>query len=832
MPPHLRYLAIEWAAPGQAARVTVAPEPIVVERGTDGTWVAETQVFFDNLPWIGLLAGEGGDGDPAIVLPSGRRERMLKVALPGQVAFWVEQGPWDSKGHRHLSALHRESGRAIIEKVGTRIALDHTMGGAGRLDEYLADFRAEFIWLALNASSKTSGLVAAGGGLNIELVEALATFAVAARAVVDRPATQVQEVVEACSIDRIRPTAATFRHYSRNPGARLLPGRKSVEMLDTPENRYLRHMIGNALRLAREAALSFSRSAERLRASALEEEARAETLASTRWRDVDPEILDSQFAQRARLVEDLKAYSDAECPSRAAEYGLKLTKRYWAGGFFYDKINNRAGKAEGAAFAVATWKPRLNRLIAEVQPFNREFAFVADAEAHRRQTSGGKLYHELNFTCVYAVRMRTDVIGNQRRYRSKLEADAWRAPISATERRELTNEAKTAAMRAAALGHRSQEISDATGKLEGVLHVLQVLDRKLEAGRVRSKAVMPMGQRYLQSPRYAAGLAAFRAIEAALAQSGIGFDTLERLETVGVLHASALYERWCLVKIIAVLVEDYRFEPPPDWQTCLVRSILDRASESVFELCRPDVGIAALIRFQPTLRNGRRPDFAVSFRRLENASTPWPKGIVLDAKFRTGWKPGEVPNIVETLLRDKGYGIHGDRVFVLHPIAAMIPAPTSPLSWGRDCDYGHDKLSHRHGSIQLAAGIHGPASRLNLKRLIAMELQFLMEMPSDYDDEVTRDELACRQPCIKCGAQHGAGDLRKALNRSGWDLECRSCQSISWRTYCYNCYYPLFKNGVQMTYHRTLASQITNIACPSCGFHFETYASDEPSPTP
>ena len=838
-PPGLRYLAIEWAAPGRASRITVASEPIVALRRTDDDrghrrWRAETQVFHDSLPWVGLVANDPaleGDDAPVIVLPSGQREPMLKVVMPGQAAFWVEHGPWDAEGHRHLSALHRESGRVVIETTGTQITLDHTMGGAGRLDDYLSDFRSEFIWLALNAGSKVSGAVAAGGGLNLELAEALVAFAAAVQAVLERPATQVREVVEACPIDRIRPTAETFRHHARNPAARSLPGRKAVETPDTPENRYLRHMIGNATRLAYVAVLTFTSSAERLRASAAEEAARAGTLASTRWRDVDPEILDIQFAERTRLVEELRCYSDAQRPPNAIEYALRLTKRYMSHGFFYEPLNRRARKAEGDTFAVVTWKERLDRLIGDIQPFNREFAVAGVAEPSRRLTRSHKPYQLLNFTCVYAVRMRTDVIGNQAQYRSRLEANGWRAQISAAERRELASEARTATTRAAALDRRSLEIGDAGGLLAEALHRLQALDRQLEAGGVRRSAAIPMGQRYLQNPRYAAGLAAFRAIEVALSRGGIGFETLDKLEAVGVLHASALYERWCLVKIIAVLIEDYRFEPPPDWGACLVRSILDRSRGSVLELRRPDVGIAAYIQYQPTLRNGRRPDFALSFRRLDDPLESPRKGIVLDAKFRTRWKRGEVHGIVEMLLRRKGYDSSGDRVFVLHPVAHSLETPTSPLSWGRHCDYGHDKpRKNRHGSILLAAGTHGSGSRLNLKRLIAMELQSLMGEPPE--DAAKLGELAGRLLCYNCGAQHGAGDLRKAEGRSGWDLECRVCQSISWRTYCYNCAYPLFKNGVQMTYHRTLAAQITNIACPSCSFHFDTFSAGEPTNAP
>ena len=43
------------------------------------------------------------------------------------------------------------------------------------------------------------------------------------------------------------------------------------------------------------------------------------------------------------------------------------------------------------------------------------------------------------------------------------------------------------------------------------------------------------------------------------------------------------------------------------------------------------------------------------------------------------------------------------------------------------------------------------------------------------------------------------------------------------RTYCYGCSEGvLFKNGLQLTYHRTVADQVTNIACPCCGSYFDS----------
>ena len=37
----------------------------------------------------------------------------------------------------------------------------------------------------------------------------------------------------------------------------------------------------------------------------------------------------------------------------------------------------------------------------------------------------------------------------------------------------------------------------------------------------------------------------------------------------------------------------------------------------------------------------------------------------------------------------------------------------------------------------------------------------------------------------------------------------------------YECTENLFKNGTDLSYHRTLADQITNVVCPKCGAFFD-----------
>lgn len=73
--------------------------------------------------------------------------------------------------------------------------------------------------------------------------------------------------------------------------------------------------------------------------------------------------------------------------------------------------------------------------------------------------------------------------------------------------------------------------------------------------------------------------------------------------------------------------------------------------------------------------------------------------------------------------------------------------------------------------------------------------------------------------CISCGSHNIRKELK--LTRAGREkyiLTCNDCGLRSINTSCYNCSRKkLYKNGLWWTYHITVALQVSNIVCPSCG---------------
>ncbi len=280
------------------------------------------------------------------------------------------------------------------------------------------------------------------------------------------------------------------------------------------------------------------------------------------------------------------------------------------------------------------------------------------------------------------------------------------------------------------------------------------------------------------------------------------------------------------------------------WQDSLIRVVTGLPESFDLRLFRDDLDLIARLQIQPVLPNGRRPDFRLLFESPPAAgdqgavsSDEWRRslnhvpvqqkgesGLVMDAKFRARWRRGELESVLESLILTKDYGQEGDRVFILQPASGVMLEPTSPLAWARDCDYGQEPGdAHRKGAICLSPGTEKSSPLSNLRRLIALLLQATFPEPEMIKDT---EVWTSHSLCIRCGRRHEPSDVEQKWTRRRhpyWILSCLGCGMKTTRTHCFGgaCGSTLFKNGLQLTYHRTVADQVTNVVCPKCGEFFD-----------
>ena len=825
-----RYLGLEWLERGRARQIEVAPESLDIELGPDGVLRVETQIFHDFHPWLGLrLTGQLTQSTPAFINAQGQQQPMLALADGAGGTWWVQNDGWDAGRQRHLSELHRTMGRFEVSIASQRLLIENVETGLGRaqLDEYLQDFKRDLIWLVLSSGTAT----AAGPGTSFvdELPAALADFTAAAALVAVRPARLLREISANTPRSRLRPNAATFRHQARQPSSQRLVGRASEETADTADNRYLRQMVRTCGRLALTAAQAVQQQAVRFAEHASFEDERSVTYGATVCRQVDPEVFDCQLAELKAKLDLLADWSDTApdgLEGGVREYRMKITTSY--GGrktdFFFSKPAGPSAfdRENNVSYNVVRLPAGLGVNVISALSFCNGYTLTGKPDITLETNMAGKTYLFVNFSGVMAVEPDRQKIEAKYRTRARLERNGWQHDLSRAEHEELQREARTAALRGKSYREVGRRAQAAALALESCQTALRRQDAHWESLGVPTQSTFPMGMRYALSPDYAAVLKAFTRVRALAERVGIGGESLDDINRIGILHASALYERWCLVKIIGVLIEDFSFEIDSGWQDVVIRAVTGRAESASLVFHRQDIGISATLEIQPLLDNGRRPDFRLHFNADADSDSDALDvcTIVMDAKFRTRWQRGAVSALLTELVAAKGYDKDGARMFILQPQAHAVAEPTSPLAWGQHCDYGQNApANHRTGNIQLAAGAQDGGTQHNLRRLVAMGLQAVFPAPNEQDSVWTSKSF-----CICCGTCHKPGDVAHRItrrNRDYWILGCGNCGMDCMRTHCYDCGAGLFKNGVDLTYHRTLADQITNAACPKCGAYFD-----------
>ncbi|MFS0849499.1 hypothetical protein AB3M93_08525 [Novosphingobium panipatense] len=849
------YLEIEWESESTPRKVVLSTHPIEIEKALDGSMRAEVSIFRDFAPWLGIhLSGPLAHVEPVTLGAQGERTPWLKIADDQGRDWWIPATGWSRKAGRHLAEMHRSFGTFDIE-IGPRgrlvvdaVALELDRAHA---QDYLDDFRDDLVWLAVG--QPTGAAAQAGADYSHVLVEALADFAQTARRVLERPAREVREATALVPTAKLRPSADTFRAAMRRPGARAYPGRVAIESANVPENRYVRGMVEHCRRLAHSIARASDRYQGHLAARAEREKARAERLIDMDVVEVDQQVFDNQVGEIVQTMDAIEEWSaDPSEPDNARrEFHFQVGDEFKEGNrgpreMFYlnPSRDSDADARKGIQHSVARLPGELHDLVMAGRRIDRHLALkvIGDADVTTFKSKYGIGFRRAIFTHIAKVEIHSPVLQRRKAARASLEQNGWRRRLSIPERKEIELEARTARSRAAHLEQQAKLTEAVHDSLHLVERDMGMQVAEWEKAGVGSTVMFPMGMRFVQNPIYAAALAAFHRVSELERHVGIGGGALDRLGSINMLHASAVYERWCLIKIIDVLMADFGFAPQGDWVEHVIASACRAAGHGdkgfSVEFRRADPKMMARLEIEPVLDNGRRPDFRLRFEMgrsdgsrksifqdAENGAS----GLVMDAKFRTRWQHDELGEMLKLLVETKKYGQDGCRVFILQPALGAIQDSTSPLAWGRDCDYGHrHPTRHAHGSIQLAADLaRGGGSVTNLRRLIAMELQDVFPEPEAETIRGPRGDVevctATSSFCISCGTTHDVEDVtpgRTGRANRKWYFGCGACGAGTMHTRCFGCGTAIHKNGLQMTYHLTVADQISNVVCQQCGRGF------------
>ena len=839
MPPEIeaRYLTIDWQSEGVARAIEVAPNALKIESHAESGFIVESTIFNDFHPWLGIRLGPGLEEVlPVFVTASGHETPMLRVADQlGGGYWWLQNDGWDHFGKRHLSELQRSAGVYNLRIGDLTLRVENRLSTFGRADvqAYIDDFRGDLLWVIMNDAAGATA-TGTGAGTGAEFADALKELHTASLRVLASPAVNIQEGQAPQPIAKLRPNTATFREYARNPTVRQLTGRVFNESADIAENRYLRHMLAVSLKVADAYVSAASLQSSFLDRLASQASARARRDREMEMRPVEPDVFDQQTEEIKRKLEALADFKDlsGDEAGRVGRFPIRLGKRYFEEFSFYYTTQEAIGSnvANPVDYRVVVLPKDLFDLILGAHHFCQYFTLTGSVESCVKNTSKGQRYRQLTFTSVHKVSPQTGVLEKRAGKRRGLEKSSWLVRLSSNELRELKREAGIGERRAEQSLEKKRVISLSVEEIGRLARRLAKADAGLGCLGISHSSNFPLGMRLVSNPDYAACVSAFNKVRQLFARGGLDLSKLEEISNIGILHASDIYEKWCLLKIFMLLMHDFRFEPERGWEEKLVATSLERASNVRFEFSRDDLEMKVTLNCQAEMSTGRRPDFILEViytgkeqsRRFDRESGRR-GGIVMDAKFRSNWKRDGLNRMLDELVLAKGYdkAVESGRVFILQPCEFTARPAASPLEWGAHCDYGRTQ-SHRQGWIQTGVSSSGARSTQHLKRLLAMVFQSSFPEPQEEHDDYGNKTWTSRSFCLGCGERHVAIEAKRTQSgATRWLLDCKRCGVWSVRTHCYDCAAPLFKNGTIWTYHNTVADQVTNVICPSCGSYFD-----------
>ncbi|WP_461605381.1 nuclease domain-containing protein, partial [Aeromonas rivipollensis] len=344
---------------------------------------------------------------------------------------------------------------------------------------------------------------------------------------------------------------------------------------------------------------------------------------------------------------------------------------------------------------------------------------------------------------------------------------------------------------------------------------------------VTPSSTFPNSMTFVQNPDYQAMHSGYKKIRKLtnLTDEDL-LLSLEKVENIGLVNMPLLYERWCLLQIIKVLVQNYRYQPDDDWKRKLLHIVLSHRHSKSLNFNNEPLKRKVHLRYEPLLDNGRTPDFVIDVDFETKDGTTKNKRFVIDAKFYSDEMikmQGGISGVLHNLYHKKDYSEGGaNAVFILHPAKGAINEIVSPQEWGQvsylgelsifDWDKRSRQLYHQYGAV-----CANPVLRLRyldeIQRMLGMFLQYGIE---DNTLSERADDVESINFCISCGSHELTKEVTKTSNsRSAWYV-CDTCKHFTVYNHCYSCDTRLIKNGDYWSYHSQMAMDPLNIKCPSC----------------
>lgn len=870
----LKYLELEWYDKDTLLKVTESMNSLRLEYNE---WLekfeAETTIYpkSEGIQCHHLafrLLNQQNDR-PYIMLPDGKRKYLREIHDKNTgKSWWIVAEEWCVDRKQWIGLAPNVAGTLSVMICSTQC--DVYIGGSDfsrlQLEQYLTTFKNDLWELILDENSDIHSHLREGQGVNInqEVIDSIQNIVHHAEKILITPKVELREIQRVKPRKSVKPVNRTFMELVTKTNHRLLTSRDTEPSYNVSENRYVLFALERCHRIMKHIVMLAQNKTNRYKDNISKLRKQHDSLTHTIEVNRDLVIKDLNLLEEKTNLE----YWQNQIDNSLDKTGLKIdnlssshilylrieqntTEQYTGdkNGFFikvwdsykseWVKPNNKTGVL-----------PLYNQLTPFLDSFHNGMDLAIDCHYSWQETNKSVRFFLKKIQSI-KILWSSVVEGirakfNQEQQRCQyLEQHNWTRALTSDEL-ETQNQEKSAINNRIKFYSENQKMSSYVYEhIEPKLRKIQKIINGLKQLKIKSSSYFPNSMTFIQNPHYQSVHNSYKVLRDA---SNLADDelliSLEEIDDIGLVNMPLIYERWCLIQIIQVLKESFRFTPQEDWKYKLLEAIKTDKTDIKIELSNESAKRFFTITYEKTLENGKRPDFVLDLRWFEQSDAyseyELHRRYVMDAKFydkSTFTRYGGMLGVLNSLRIEKNYSENNQNpVFIIHPCHNLIDSPRSAQSWAKysflgETDFNDDGEfdNHNLGAIFLNP-IERHLFKDELQRLFGLFIQYKLE--KQETESYFNDETLSVPICIRCGSTNlekqikqknyldkRTNQWKERTSRSVY-FRCNECLQFQVHNHCANSKENrprLIKNGLYWSYHSARALEPFNMKCPCCG---------------
>lgn len=776
--------------------------------------------------------------------------------------WWIEAISWNKETKRWLYQSLRTAGtiKFVLQNTPCLVHLGSMDFTADELERYLQDFKSDLWEVILDERSYVQADVKTNsvGGINEKVIQCFNNLLTHSEKILQSPKVELREIQTLKPRKTVRPINRTFMELATKTNQRLLTSRASQPSYNVPENRYILFVLERCYQILKQLVILSGNKSGRYSQNIKKLKDQHDNLKSFVQIDRDLVVKDiEKLREEAKLEYWTKKLNHkiSELNITIGPYSdshqiwlIELTSKAESGGFFA-KVKKPLTDfwTEGShqnGWIFLDFSDALSDL---EKCLEKKFQYELTACINQQKYPKSTRYTITNFSQIRVIggdviEAKRNQFRRERDLGIQLNAKNWQKSLNSQELSEQEKE-KKALINRMAFYQQSHEIAqyvnDAIKPKQKKLHSIIIKLKELD---IKPSSIFPNSMTFVQNPNYQGLHTLYKQLRniTNLADDNL-LLSLEEIDKIGLINMPLLYERWCLIQLIKVLTEQFRFTPQYDWKQVLIEMVRSNTTDLKIFLSNKQAKRDIFLTYEKTLDNNKRPDFVLDLKWqkkdhnqtiLEDSQyedTPFEARLVLDAKFyskETFERFCGLGAVIQNLYEFKNYSENGrNSVFVLHPCQTALPEKITPQAWGKHSYLGELSLFdweidkppvHRFGAIFFSP-THSAIYLDELQRLIGLFLQYNLETTSTAS--LDSDDVTSQNICLRCGSTDiklvNKGNNREYTQKSRW-YECNECHHFASYNHC-KCLTRFIKNGFYWTYHSARAIDPFNNKCPNCG---------------